>query len=70
MDDIVFLKSGRNHVLNKFRVRRGCTVPSSLTLASTKKSDGTKKFATTGSVDDCSVLPEAQFVGTPHRFYL
>ena len=41
----------------------------------TKKSDGTEKFATTGSVDGCSVLPETLFVGnrkawTPHGFYL
>ena len=33
----------------------------------TKKSDGTEKFATTGSVDSCSVLSETQFVGTRIR---
>ena len=51
-------------MLNKLKVRRGCTVPSSLTWPSAKKSDGTEKFATTGSVDGCSILMETQFVGT------
>ena len=44
----------------KFKVRRGCP----LTWPSTKKSDGTKVFATTDSMDGCSVLPETQFVRT------
>ena len=55
---------GRIHVLTKLKVRRGCTVPSPLTWPSTKKSDGTKEFATTDSMDGCNVLPETQFVGT------
>ena len=33
----------------------------------TKKSDGTKEFVTTDSMDGCSVLPETQFVGTRLR---
>ena len=52
------------HVLKKFKVRRGCTVPSPLTWPSTKKSDGTKEFAKTDSMDGCNVLSETQFVGT------
>ena len=48
-------------------MRRGCTVPSPLTWPSTKKSDGTKEFATTDSMDGCNVLPETQFVGTRLR---
>ena len=51
----------------KFKVRRGCTVPSPLILPSTKKSDGTKAFSTTNSMDDCNVLPEKQFVETRLR---
>ena len=54
-------------MLRKFKVRMGCTVPSltlTLTCPSTKKSDGTKEFATTDSMDGCNVLPEIQFVGT------
>ena len=51
-------------MLKKIKVRRECTVLGPLTLPSTKRSDGTEKFTTTGSVDDCSVLPETQFVGT------
>ena len=31
------------------------------------QSDGTEEFATTGSVDGCSVLQETQFVGTHLR---
>ena len=54
-------------MLKKLKVRRGCTVPSPLTWPSTKKSDGTKEFATTDSMDGCSVLPETQFVGTRLR---
>ena len=48
---------GRIHVLMKFKVRWGCTVPSPLTWPFTKKSDGTKEFATTDSMDCCNVLP-------------
>ena len=51
-------------MLKKLRVRRGCTVPSQLTWLSTRKSDGTQVFATTGSVDGCSVLLETQFAET------
>ena len=58
---------GRIHVLKMFKVRRGCTVPSPLTWPSTKKSDGTKEFATTDTMDGCNVLPETQFVGTRLR---
>ena len=54
-------------MIKKLKVRRGCTVPSPLTLPSTKKSDGTKEFATTDSMDGCNVLPETQFVGTRLR---
>ena len=54
-------------MLRKFNVRRGCTVPSPLTRPPTKKSDGTKEFATTDSIDDCNVLPETKFVGTRLR---
>ena len=45
-------------------VKRGCTTPSPLTWPSTMKSDGTKMFATTGSVDGCSFLPVTKFVRT------
>ena len=48
-------------------VRRGCTVLSPLTWPSAKKSDDTKKFATTGSVDGFSVLLGTQFVLTRLR---
>ena len=51
----------------KLEVRRGCTVPSPLSWPSTKKSDGTKEFATTDSMDCCNVLQETQFVGTRLR---
>ena len=51
----------------KFKVRMGCTVPSPLTWPLTKKSDGTKEFAMTESMDGCNVLPETQFVGTRLR---
>ena len=54
-------------MLKKLKVIRGCTVPSPLTWPSTKKSDGTKEFATTDSMDGCNVLPETQFVGTRLR---
>ena len=62
-------------MLKKIKVRRGCTVPSPLTCPSTKKSDGTKEFATTDSMDGCNVLPETHFLEpacawTPHGFYL
>ena len=60
-------RRGRIHVLTKLKVRRGCTVPSPLTWPSTKKSDGTKEFATTDSMDGCNVLPETQFAGTRLR---
>ena len=46
---------------------KGVTGPSPLTWPSTKKSDGTKEFATTDSMDGCNVLPETQFVGTRLR---
>ena len=51
----------------KSKVRRGCKVPSPLTSPSTKKSDGTKEFVTTDSMDGCNVLPDTQFVGTRLR---
>ena len=54
---------GRIHVLRRFKVIRGCIVPSSPTWPSTKKCDGTKEFVTIDSMDGCSVLPETQFVG-------
>ena len=54
-------------MLMKFKMRRGCTVHSPLTWPSTKKSDGTKEFATTDSMDGCNVLPETKFVGTRLR---
>ena len=63
-DNVFFMKWGRTHVLKKFIVRRGCTVPSPLISPSTKKSDGTEKLSTTSLMDDCSVLPRTQFVGT------
>ena len=50
--------SGRIHVLKKFNVIMGCTVTNQLTWPSTMKSDGTKEFATTDSMDGCNVLPE------------
>ena len=31
-------------MLNRFEVRRGCTVPSTLTWPFTKKSDGTEEY--------------------------
>ena len=65
--NILLLKRGIDHVLKKFKVRRGCTVPSPLSWPSTKKFDGTEVFATTGSVDGCSILPETQFVETHLR---
>ena len=40
------------------------TVPNLLTWPSTKKSNGTEKFATTGTVNGCSVGLETQFVRT------
>ena len=54
-------------MLMKFKVRRECTVPGKLTSPSTKKSDRTKEFATTDSMDGCNVLPDTQFVGTSLR---
>ena len=42
---------------------KGVYSPSPLTWPFTKKSDGTQKLLTTGSVDGCSVLPETQLVG-------
>ena len=54
-------------MLKKLKVRRGCTVPSPLTWPSTNKSDGTKEFATTDSMDGCSVQAESQFVGSRMR---
>ena len=44
-------------------VRRECTISSSLTWTSNKKSDGTEEFAMTGSVDGCKVLLKTQFAG-------
>ena len=61
---------GRIHVLRKFNVRRGCTVPSPLTWPSTEKSDGTKEFATTYSMDISDVLPETKFIGTCLHVYI
>ena len=58
---------GRIHLLKKLKVRRGCTVPRPLTWPSTKKSDGTKDFLTTDSMDRCNVLLETQFVGNHLR---
>ena len=52
-----------HHVLNKFKVRRRCTVLSPLTWPSTEISDDTEEFAMTGSVDGCCFMPETQFVG-------
>ena len=49
-------------MLRKPNVRRGCTDCNPITWPSTKKSEGSKKFATTGSVDCCSILQENQFV--------
>ena len=49
------------------KVRRGCTLTSQLTWPSTKKCDGTEKFAMTDSVDGCSILPEIQFCRTRQR---
>ena len=46
---------------------KGYTFPRQLTWPSTKKSDGTEKFAMTGSVDGCSVQTESQFVWTNMR---
>ena len=54
-------------MLRKSKVIWGCTVPSPLTSPSTKKSDGTKEFATTDSMNGCNVLPDTQFVGTRQR---
>ena len=52
----------------KFKVISRGSVPIRLTWPTTMKSDGTKKFMMTGSVDCCNVLPEKQFVRTslPH----
>ena len=51
-------------MVKEFIVRMGYTVPIPLTWHSTRKSDGTEKFAMTGSVDGFSVLPKTQFFGT------
>ena len=66
MDDnvLLFTWSGRNHVLMKLKVRRGCTVHSLLIWHSIKKSEDTQELTTTGSMDGCSVMPVTQFVGT------
>ena len=50
-------RRGRIHLQKKFKVRTGCTVPSPLTSPFTKKSDGTKEFATTDSMNGCNVQP-------------
>ena len=52
------------HVLKKHMVRRVAQSPVHYVGLPTKKSYGTEKFATNGSVDGCSVLTETQFVGT------
>ena len=68
MDDNVFIFSrGRDLVLLKFKVRRGCTVPNPLTWSSTMKCDGSERIAMTGSVVACSILPETQFAWTHLR---
>ena len=64
MDDVFLFLRARNQVLKMLKVRRGCTVPSPLSRPSTTKSNGTEEFATTNSVDGCSVSPETQFIGT------
>ena len=51
-------------MLKKPGVRKVCTVPNPQSWSSTKKSDGTERCPTTGSVDGYSVLPVTQFVGT------
>ena len=56
-----------NPCANQVCYEMGCTVPSPLTLPSTKPSDGTKDFATTDSMDGCSDQPETQFVDTRLR---
>ena len=56
--------------MKKFQVRMWCTVPSPFTSLSTKKSDGSEEFATTGSVGGCSVLPKIQFAGIYIYIYL
>ena len=53
-----------HHMPKTSKARRGSTVPSPTAWSSTKKSEGTKKFVMTGSVDGCSILSETQFVGT------
>ena len=52
----------KNPCAKEVQSEKGCAVPSPLTCPSTKKSDGTKEFATTDSMDGCNVLPETQFV--------
>ena len=63
-ENILFSSRGRNHVLKMAKFRMVCTVSSPLTWPSNKKSDGTDEFATTGSVDGCSIRPETHFNGT------
>ena len=57
----------KNPCAKEAESEKGGTVPSPLTWPSTNKSDGTKEFATTDSMDGCNVLPETQFVGTRLR---
>ena len=57
----------KNPCAKEMQSEKGCTVSSPLTCRSTKKSDGTKEFATTDSMDGCNVKPETQFVGTRLR---
>ena len=56
-------------MLKMLKSRNARTVPSRLTWPSTIESDGTEEFATTISVNSCSVLPETQFVWTRLRVY-
>ena len=63
-DNVFLLERRGNHMLKKFRGRRGCRVPSQLTWPVTKICDGTGKFVSTLSVDGRCVLPETHFVGT------
>ena len=50
-------------MLKKLKLRIWVRSPSEQTWPSTKKSDGKEQFATTGSMDGCSILPETQIVG-------
>ena len=52
-------------MLKKIKVKKGSTVPSPLFWSDTITTDGTKKFAMTGLVDDCGILPETKFWDPP-----